>query len=93
MNKMQVVKWLSLLLLVLVGFFYVLRLETTKSEAPYPNKPITLIVAYGAGGVTDLGARLFQPYLERELGVSVRIININGETGWKGWRQLLSPAE
>lgn len=90
MNKMQFVKWLVLLLLVLAGIFSALRLETTNSDAPYPNKPITLIVAYGAGGVTDLGARLFQPYLEQELGVSVRIVNINGKTGWVGWRQLLS---
>lgn len=55
----------------------------------YPSKPITVIVAYGAGGATDLGARLLLPYVEEELGIPLRIVNVNGDAGWAGWKQLL----
>ena len=94
MSRMKLAKWLVLLLLIATGFFGVLRFEEPVSDKPYPSKPITLIVSYGAGGVTDLGARILRPYVEKELGVSVRIVNVNGEAGWAGWKQLLvAPAD
>ena len=39
------------------------------AAAAYPEKPITLIVAYSPGGGTDLIARQIQPFLEKYLGV------------------------
>ncbi|GAB7387021.1 tripartite tricarboxylate transporter substrate binding protein [Bacillaceae bacterium] len=54
----------------------------------YPNKPITLIVAYAAGGGTDVGARILVPYLEKELGVPVNVVNKPGGGGWIGWNEL-----
>ncbi|MFG6120089.1 Bug family tripartite tricarboxylate transporter substrate binding protein [Thalassobacillus sp. B23F22_16] len=61
---------------------------TAQEEDNYPNKPIELIVSYAAGGGTDTGARILQPYLEEELGVSVNIINKPGGAGWVGWADL-----
>lgn len=55
----------------------------------YPNKPITVIVSYGPGGATDMGARLLLPYVEQELGVPLHVVNIMGDVGWDGWRKLL----
>ncbi|WP_244433892.1 tripartite tricarboxylate transporter substrate binding protein [Azospirillum sp. B506] len=54
--------------------------------AAYPEKPITLIVAYGAGGSTDVTARMLAPYIERYLGGG-RIVVLNrpgagGEIGF-----------
>lgn len=54
------------------------------------NKPIRLIVPWSAGGGSDIGARMLQPYLEEKLGTTVNVINPTGASGWIGWEQLLS---
>ena len=36
--------------------------------AQYPDKPITLITPFGAGGSSDLTARVFTTYLSEYLG-------------------------
>ncbi|GEN81871.1 hypothetical protein SLU01_01830 [Sporosarcina luteola] len=59
-----------------------------KPDADFPKKPITLIVPWSAGGGTDTGARLLQPYLEDELGVTVNVVNKTGGGGWVGWNEL-----
>lgn len=60
-------------------------------QAAFPdNKPITLIVPWGAGGGSDIGARMVEPYLEEYLKTTVNVINPTGATGWVGWEQLLS---
>ena len=35
------------------------------AQAQYPNKPITMIIAYVPGGGTDLVGRLIAPYIEK----------------------------
>jgi len=71
--------------------------QEQKQEAPkeekksdYPNGPISLIVSFGAGGGTDLGARILAPFVEKELGVPVNIVNKPGGGGWVGWAELVS---
>lgn len=54
----------------------------------YPEQPITLIVSFAAGGGMDTGARLLAPYLEKELGVPVTVVNKPGAGGWIGWSEL-----
>ena len=61
----------------------------TSEYASYPEKPITVIVAYGAGGGTDVSARMLLPYVEKELGVTMNVVNITGGAGWVGWTELL----
>jgi len=60
------------------------------ADAKYPEKTISVIVAYGAGGGTDVGARILIPYVEKELGVSMVIVNKAGGSGWVGWTDLLN---
>lgn len=48
------------------------------ADFPAKGRTITLIVPYDAGGAGDIGARMLQPYLEDELGVSVEIENKPG---------------
>lgn len=62
--------------------------NNTSSEEKFPNKEITIIVSYAAGGGTDVGARILVPYLEKELGVPVNILNKPGGGGWIGWTEL-----
>lgn len=57
-------------------------------EEKFPNKPINVIVSYAAGGGTDVGARILLPYVEKELGVPLNVINKPGGGGWVGWTEL-----
>jgi putative tricarboxylic transport membrane protein len=52
--------------------------------AAYPDRPITLIVPWGAGGGTDAVARFFGTYLEKELGQPVNVVNRTGGNGVVG---------
>lgn len=58
--------------------------------AQYPNKPITMIIAFAPGGGTDLVARLIAPYIEKYLGNNARIIVSNkaGAGGGIGFAEL-----
>jgi len=51
------------------------------SAQTFQNKPITIIVAYPAGGGTDLIARLFAEQLTPRLGRTVVVENRPGATG------------
>jgi len=62
--------------------------------APFPNKPIRIIVPYPAGGATDVAARLVAPRLQEELKQSVVVENRPGASGNLGMAALLqSPAD
>jgi tripartite-type tricarboxylate transporter receptor subunit TctC len=56
----------------------------------YPEKPITAIISFGAGGNTDVGARILFPQVEKSLGTSLTIINKPGGGGWVGWTGLVN---
>ena len=47
----------------------------------YPDRPIELIVGFSAGGGTDVTARTFARFLEKELGGSVVVNNRPGASG------------
>jgi tripartite-type tricarboxylate transporter receptor subunit TctC len=47
----------------------------------YPNKPITLIVPFSAGGPTDLMARIVGERMAKELGQQIVIDNVTGAAG------------
>ncbi len=50
----------------------------------YPDRPITLIVPWGAGGGTDATARIIGAVLEGELGQPVNVVNRTGGSGVVG---------
>lgn len=57
---------------------------STASAADYPNKPITLIVPWSAGGGTDAVGRQFAAGLQEELGQTVNVVNRTGGSGVVG---------
>ena len=63
---------LSIALLALAG--------ESRAQA-WPNKPITLIVGFAAGGATDTAARIIAKKLSDNLGVSVIVDNKAGAGG------------
>ncbi|MEO5764090.1 MAG: tripartite tricarboxylate transporter substrate binding protein [Casimicrobiaceae bacterium] len=60
--------------------------------AAYPDRPITLIVPWGAGGGTDAVARFFGTYLEKELGQPVNVVNRTGGSGVVGHSAIAQAA-
>jgi len=62
----------------------VLCLVSTSAMAAYPERPITLIVPWGAGGGTDATGRMIASLLEKELGQPVNVVNRTGGSGVVG---------
>jgi len=54
------------------------------SFAEYPERPITLIVPWGAGGGTDATGRMIGTLLQEELGQPVNVVNRTGGSGVVG---------
>jgi len=52
--------------------------------AKYPERPITLICPWAAGGGTDALSRLCAALLENDLGVPVNVVNRTGGSGATG---------
>lgn len=50
----------------------------TSSKDDYPDKTMTMVVPFNAGGGADAAARQFTPYLEKELGVNLVVENRAG---------------
>ena len=64
------------------------------AHAAYPERPITLIVPWGAGGGTDATARIIASLLEKELGRPVSVVNRTGGSGVVGHQAIASaPAD
>ncbi|SDH57498.1 Tripartite-type tricarboxylate transporter, receptor component TctC [Vibrio xiamenensis] len=59
-------------------------LASTGALAAWPDKPIQIIVPWGAGGNTDTVARLVAEGLQEQLGVNVNVINRTGGAGVVG---------
>ena len=62
--------------------------------AAFPDRPITLVVTYSAGGEADVQLRIVAKYLEKEFGVPFIIRNVVGAGGQVGWDKVaLEPAD
>jgi len=57
---------------------------STSVLAAYPERPITLIVPWSAGGGTDATGRMIGTLLEKELGKPVNVVNRTGGSGVVG---------
>ena len=59
-----------------------------KTAYPEKGRSITMIVPFPAGGSTDIGARLLAAGMEKELGVSVQVVNKGGAGSQTGLTDL-----
>jgi len=71
-------------LLRLARVFAVVAGLVAPAAAQYPNRPITLIVPWGAGGGTDATARILASILEKDLKQPVNVVNRTGGSGVVG---------
>jgi tripartite-type tricarboxylate transporter receptor subunit TctC len=60
--------------------------------AAWPERPVTLIVPWGAGGGTDATARIIGSLLEKELKQPVNVVNRTGGSGVVGHSAIASAA-
>src|SRR4051812_27773012 len=63
------------------AFFAAYLLCSTAANASWPDRPVTLIVPYAAGGITDVLARLTAEHLQRTFKQSFIIQNETGAGG------------
>ena len=56
-------------------------LTGAQAHAAYPEKPVTIIVPWAAGGSTDILARLLSEHLTRAMGQSFIVENRSGASG------------
>ena len=54
----------------------------------FPTKPLQLMVAYPAGGSTDIAARIVAAIAEKDLGQSIVVVNQGGAGGQVGWTEM-----
>lgn len=58
------------------------------AQQGFPDRPISMIVAFAAGGGTDVAARTLARFMEKDLGQPVVVVNRAGAGGEIGWSEL-----
>lgn len=59
----------------------------------YPQRPITIVVAYPPGGATDVVARIVSDHLQSSLGQPVIVENMGGANGSVGTSRVPLPMD
>jgi tripartite-type tricarboxylate transporter receptor subunit TctC len=78
----------KLLVSMIALLAFIIGLPTAGVTADYPSKPIKVIVPFGAGGETDIVARMVAKELEDVLRNTVVVQNIAGAAGMTGCRTI-----
>ena len=78
-----------IVLLLFVVVISSLFAQGAAEASAYPEKAITMIIPYGAGGTTDVSGRKFAALLSKELGVAVTVVNQGGASGSIGCQAAL----
>ena len=58
------------------------------TAADFPARPVQLMVAYPAGGSTDVAARIVAAIAEKQLGQTIVVVNRGGAGGQVGWTDM-----
>ena len=77
------VRWLRIGMLAAVLALAVALPDSARSaeQAPYPNRPIRLVVSFSPGGTSDTLARMLSEHLEAAFGQPVVVENRPGASG------------
>src|SRR5207247_8158324 len=75
---------MALMCRLIAGSLLALSLHSSPAAAQYPNKPITVIVPFAAGGPTDVVTRLVGDHMSRTLGQTLVVENVGGAGGTLG---------
>jgi tripartite-type tricarboxylate transporter receptor subunit TctC len=80
------------LLVVLSGLAAIALLSGSIAAADWPSRPVTIVVPFGAGGNTDMMARLAAQHLSAKFGQSFVVENRPGAGGALGTGQVAAAA-
>ena len=69
---------------LMTSALFVLVMSSAPAAAQYPDKPITIVVPFAAGGPTDVVARLLGDHMSRTLGQTIIVENVGGAGGTIG---------
>jgi|1048.fasta_scaffold31116_2 tripartite-type tricarboxylate transporter receptor subunit TctC len=90
-SKRHALKQLAMLTAVAVTG---LASTTSAIAEKFPSKPVTIVVPFAPGGFNDRMARAFAPFLQKQLGQPVTVLNRGGAGAQLGHSYLLSqPAD
>src|SRR5690606_12012442 len=70
------------------GIALAFGIGSAAAQAPWPNKPITMVVPYPPGGITDNLARALGEQMATKLGQPVIVKNREGAAGTIGSAEL-----
>jgi tripartite-type tricarboxylate transporter receptor subunit TctC len=79
-------------LIALIAALLAAAAPATAPAQDWPNRPITLIVPFAAGGAFDVMARVFTPYLTQILGQQVIVENVGAAAGIVGTSRVAKAA-
>jgi tripartite-type tricarboxylate transporter receptor subunit TctC len=69
---------------LITNALFVLVMSGAPAAAQYPDKPITVVVPFAAGGPTDVVTRLLGDHMSRTLGQTIIVENVGGAGGTIG---------
>jgi tripartite-type tricarboxylate transporter receptor subunit TctC len=67
-------------------------LNAVHAEAPFPSRPITLVVPFAAGGPNDVMSRIVSEHMSRKLGQPIIVENVAGAGGTTGSTRVAKSA-
>jgi putative tricarboxylic transport membrane protein len=82
----------SKMFLAVVAAVVAATAQTAVAQTSYPNRSITVIVPFAAGGPTDVVARLVGEHMTRTLGQQLVIENVGGAGGTTGMTRVAQAA-
>lgn len=75
---------LSLVVLIAISTLFAACEGTTDQKKSYPTRPLSFIVPWSAGGMTDMSSRMASAVWQNALGQSVNVVNRTGGGGVVG---------
>eukprot|EP01036_Dinobryon_divergens_P045908 gene45908-61364_t len=66
--------------------------NTLSAQSSWPNRPVTFVCPWGAGGGTDATARIVAAILEKDFGQPFNVINRTGGSGVVGHSAIATAA-
>lgn len=60
------------------------------TQAAFPDRPITIIVPWGAGGAADAMARMLASLMEQDVKVPINVVNRTGGSGVVGHQAMVN---
>lgn len=84
--------WRALAILAAGSLLLASCAQDNDNDEGFPERPITIVVPFDAGGGTDLTARAMEEHASEACGTSVTISNVSGGAGAVGMQQVADAA-